>query len=407
VIQAQATVPPPAVPASPPTLDDLVRTAVATNPRLARANALVEAARGRHIQAGLPPNPVFAFNADELGDRTGPMGLLGPQVSQEFVLGHKLTLGQAVAAKEVGQAELTLLAERYAVAGAVRAAAVELAFLRRRAEVLTEVIDLTEKTVTQATKAENAPNAVLTRGDVLPLELERERFRTELVSLQQEIPAVERRLAALVGDARSVVGPITIDLETPLPAYELDQAREAVMAYHPEARAAAVAVERAHAAIRRAEAETMPNVTGSIGYVRQNQNRSNDWSVGVSVPLITRNRNQGNIRVAHAEAAAAALDVTRVQNDLADRLAVVFRTYAAAKQRAERVRSAVLPKAEESFAFVKRQLDNGVVEYLRVLQAQRAVAEVKLDAVRATGEAWQAAAVLSGLLLEETWPPAR
>jgi cobalt-zinc-cadmium efflux system outer membrane protein len=404
VVQAQAVAPTPQAVPTPADVNGLVQAAVTANPRLARANALVEAARGRFVQAGLRPNPVFAFNADELGDRTGPMGLLSPSLSQEFVLGGKLSLAQAVAAREIDQATLDALGQRYAIAGAVRAAAYELAALRQRREVLGEVVGIAEKSVEQATKAEKAVNATLTRGDVLPLELELERFKTEQESLEREIPAAERRLAALVGDARMPVGSFAAELSAPLPDYQLDAARDAVVEYHPEVRSAAVAVERAQAAVRRAEAELIPNVTGSIGYVRQNQNQSNDWSVGVSVPLVVNNKNQGNIRAARAEVVAATLEVTRVQNDLADRVATAFRTYAAAKARAERYRDVILKKADENYEFVRRQLDKGVVEYLRVLQAQRAVAEAKLEYNRALGEAWRAAGELSGLLMEETFP---
>jgi cobalt-zinc-cadmium efflux system outer membrane protein len=42
-----------------------------------------------------------------------------------------------------------------------------------------------------------------------------------------------------------------------------------------------------------------------------------------------------------------------------------------------------------------------------VLQAQRAIAEAKLELNRALGEAWRSAAELSGLLLEESWPGPR
>lgn len=388
-------------------MNGLVSTALAGSPRLARANALVEAARGRHLQAGLRPNPVFSFSADELGDRTGPMGILSPQVSQEFVTGGKLSLAQAVVAKEIDQATLTALGERYTVVGSVRSAAYELAVLRERRVVLAEVVALAEKTVAQATRAEQGANATLTRGDVLPLELEYERFKTEQETLEREIPAVERRLAALMGDARMTVGPFAADLTGPLPEYDPDVVRDAVMEYHPEVRSAAVAVERAQAAVRRAEAELVPNVTGSVGYTRQNQNLSNDWAVGVSVPLVMWNKNQGNIRAARSEVAAASLEVTRVQNDLAERVATLHRTYAGAKQRAERYRTAILPKAEEGVRFVQLQMDKGVIDPLKVFVAQQAAAAAKLEYNRALGEAWKAAGELSGLLMEESFPVRR
>ena len=52
-------------PAPPPDragVDDLVALAIARNPRLAKATFTIDAARGRHIQAGLYPNPELAIN---------------------------------------------------------------------------------------------------------------------------------------------------------------------------------------------------------------------------------------------------------------------------------------------------------------------------------------------------------
>ena len=41
----------------------------------------------------------------------------------------------------------------------------------------------------------------------------------------------------------------------------------------------------------RAEAEAIPNVTAGAGYVRQNENRSDDWMFHFSVPVPLYNRN--------------------------------------------------------------------------------------------------------------------
>lgn len=124
------------------------------------------------------------------------------------------------------------------------------------------------------------------------------------------------------------------------------------------------------------------------------------------MPLIIRNRNQGNIRAARADVVAATLDVTRVQNNLAERVATAYRAYAAARERAELYKSTVIPKAEEAVRFLELQREKGVVEPLKVFVAQRTVVEAKLEYNRALGEAWRSAAELSGLLLEETWPNA-
>jgi len=40
-----------------------------------------------------------------------------------------------------------------------------------------------------------------------------------------------------------------------------------------------------------------------------------------------------------------------------------------------------------------------------VLLAEKAVAEARLETNKSLGEAWQVSGELSGLLVQETWPP--
>ena len=118
------------------------------------------------------------------------------------------------------------------------------------------------------------------------------------------------------------------------------------------------------------------------------------------------NRNQGNIFAAKAQVGEAVTEVGRVQNDLVGRLATSFGTYSAARQRAEKYKSAILPKAERSYQLSLKAFQGGQFEYLRVLQAQRAVAKARLEYLRSLGEAWRAATEIAGLMLEDQWPPA-
>lgn len=394
----------PATPAPPTRVDDFVRLALERNPRLGRAAFAIDAARGRYVQAGLYPNPVLSITGDELGDRQGPGGIwTAPQVNQELVTGRKLTLSQAVAAREVDRAALDLLSERYALVGAVRSGFYEVYTLQRRAEILAELVKLAGQSVELGQKQLELKQVA--RLDVIQLEVELERFRAEFESVERELPAAFRRLAAVAGDPRLPVQPLAGAFDAPLPSYDHEATRETVLALHPEVRAAKVAAERAQFALRRAQAEPIPNVTLSSGYVRQNQNRSDDWMIGVSMPIPLWNRNQGNIRAAQAEIGVAVQDVGRVENDVAERLATAFRTYESARQRAERYKTSLLPRAEETYELSLKAFKGGQFEYLRVLQAQRAVAEARLEYNRALGEAWRAAGEISGLLLEEVWPP--
>jgi cobalt-zinc-cadmium efflux system outer membrane protein len=386
----------------PVQVDELVQLAVGRNPRLGKATFAIDAAQGKYVQAGLYPNPVLAVIGDELGDRQGPVGIItAPQVTQEIVTGRKLSLSQAVAAKEVDQSTLSLLRERYGVVGSVRAAFYDLYALERRIAVLDELTKLAGEAVKNGQTLLDAKQ--IARLDLVQLEVELARFRSQAEAARRELPGTRRRLAALVGDPRLPVGTATGPFED-VPLYDPDRTLDTVLATHPEVRSARVGVERAQAAIRRAEVEPIPNLTLSTGYTYQGQNKSNDWLLGVSAPIPVWNRNQGNIRAAKAELGMAVQEVGRVENDLAERVATALRAYSAALKLAEQYRTEILPKAEETYKLSLEAFKGGQFEYLRVIQAQRAVAEARLEYNRALGEAWRSAAELSALLLEEWWP---
>ena len=393
------------VPDGPLEVDELVRLAVERNPRIARATIAIDAAQGRYLQAGLYPNPDLAFTWEEIGDRTGPGGIItAPRVSQPIVTGRKLSLAQAVVGKEIDQASLDMLTERYAVVGSVRATFYEVFALQQRLDILTELVRLAEQSVEQGKS--NLAGGRIARLDLIQLEVELERFRAEAAAVERELPAAFRKLAAVTGDPRLPQRRLAAQFDSP-PDYDLDAVRDAVLAFHPEARSARVGVERAQAAVRSAEALPIPNVTLSGGFIRQFENKSYDGGFGLSAPLPTWNRNQGNIRAAKAELGMAVQNVGQVENSLAERLATAFRTYAAARQRSEHYRREIIPRAEETYRLSLEAFKGGQFEYLRVVQSQRAVAEARLERNKSLGDAWKAAGELSGLLLEEAWPEPR
>lgn len=393
--------PPPAA-TGPESLDDFVRLAITRNPRLSRLSLAIDQAGGRYLQAGLYPNPDLAVGWDDIGDRINAGGILNaPRVTQTIVTGRKLSLAQAVVAREIDQAKLALLAERYAVVGSVRAVFYEAYALQQRAEILEQLVRLAGEAVASGKTLFEAKQ--IARLDYVQLEVERERFRAELQAVRGELPGAYRRLAAVAGNNAVIPAQLAGSFEG-LPDYDPEVARIAVLAFHPQVRSAKVGVDRAQAAVRSAQAAPIPNVTVYTGFIRQFENQSNDGQVGLSMPVPVFNRNQGNIRAAQAELGMAIQMVGQTENELAAQVAAAYQTYAAARQRAEVYRTEFIPRAEESYKLAMTAFKGGQFEYLRVIQAQRAVAEARLELNRSLGTAWRSAAELSGLLLEESWP---
>jgi cobalt-zinc-cadmium efflux system outer membrane protein len=391
--------------APPLGLPQLTALTLERNPRLAQVGWAVETARGRAVQAGLYPNPTLSVTGDELGDRTGPGGIwTAPHFQQEIVTGNKLGLSKAAALKEVDQATLRVVAERYRVFTDVRQSYYEVLTLQRRADILRQLIALAEQSVENANKLLKAKEG--SELDVVQLEVDLERYRAELDATTKALAPAFRRLSASVGVDDLPYSKVDGELDLPLPAYDLERVRAYVLSIHPELRSAQVGVERAQLVLKRATVEPIPNVTVGAGYVRQNQNKSDDWVIAASIPVPLWNRNQGNIFAAKAQVGEAVSEVGRIRNDLVGRLATAFGTYAAARERAEKYRSAILPKAERAYQLSLKAFQGGQFEYLRVLQAQRAVAEARLEYLRSLGEMWRAASDIAGLMLEDQWPPA-
>lgn len=384
-------------------LQDLVTIGLAQNPALQQAGLGIQAAQGKAWQSGLYPNPTLSFSADELGDRTGPPGILTPAVSQEIVTANKLKLNRAVAGKEVDQATLTLQVQRYSLLTVIRQGYFEVLAAQQRVAILTELVKLAKTAQDNGEALQKAKQ--IAELDVLPLQLEYHRLQADLEASQREWFASWRRLAANLGNPALPMAALSGALDSPLPAFDFDQARGIIVEVHPEVHFARIGFLKADLAVRRAEVEKYPNITLSSGYTRQSQNQSNDWMFGVSVPVPLFNRNQGNVQTAQADAGKARLDVSRVQNDLSARLATAFGQYAAAKQRVDRYRNNILPTATRSYQLSLTAFKGGQFEYLRVLQAQRAVSEANLEYIRALSEAWRGGSEIAGLLLEENWPP--
>jgi len=176
-----------------------------------------------------------------------------------------------------------------------------------------------------------------------------------------------------------------------------------VLSVHPEIHAAQWGVEKAKLLVQRAKAEPIPNLTVNGGYVRQNQNRSDDFSLGVRASIPLWDKNQGNIRSAEAELCAAIQEVARIENDLTVRVSTSLREYAAAFKRAERYR-AVVAKAEQAQNIANADQRRNLSP-LMVLELQRSLRQARLERLKSLGDAWKAAATISGLTIEDSWPP--
>jgi len=384
-------------------LSDLLQIALERNPELRQARFQVGAAQGRALQAGLYPNPTVRVEGSELGHRDGPGGTIkAPLIGQEFVTGGKLRLSRQVGERVVDEGRLEVLNQRFALYTAVRRGYFEVLAAQRRVEIFSELVRLPTKateTTEMLVKARQAAPL-----DLVQIRVESNRFRANLEAARRGRTAAWRRLAAAMGAPDLPNSPVAGTLDAPWPDYDFDSAASLLLQCHPDIRAARVGVSRSQLAEQRARREWIPNVTFEAGYERSNIIQQDMWTFQAGMPIPVFNRNQGNVQAAGQEAGRAVANVERVQNLLLRRLATAFGQYSAAREEANLYGKSVLPDAQEAYRLSMEAYKGGQFQYLRVLQAQRAVAEANIEYVRAQADLWQAASDISGLLLEEDWP---
>jgi len=381
------------------TLADFEQMALENNPTLAEASARAEAARGRWLQAGLYPNPVIGYSAEEMGDE-GTAGQQGGFVGQEFVTGGKLWLNRAVASQEVTRAEQELAAQQLRVQTDVRTSFYEVLVAQQRIELTENLVQTAENAIELTEKLLKGQQA--SRVDLLRTQVEANTIRIQLENARNRHQAAWRTLAAVVGASDLPLTTLSGDVEEAGPGLEWEDALARLLTESPELAAATADAEAARWATERARVEWIPNVGVQAGLQHNNASGDNIVGVQVAVPLPLFDRNQGNIVAADAQLVAAERTVERIRLGLHARLAGVFRRYGTARQQVKKYGVDILPDAKETLDLVTSGYQQGELTYLDLLTAQRTYFQSNLAYLDSLLELRLAREQIDGLLLSES-----
>jgi outer membrane protein, heavy metal efflux system len=211
--------------------------------------------------------------------------------------------------------------------------------------------------------------------------------------------AAWRRLAAVIGVTDQRPAEMEDAFAQPLPELNWETTRERLMAESPELAELHFEVDRARAALCRASAGRVPNVTAMAGVQLDNTTNDTIANVEVSLPLPIFDRNQGAIAQASGELAAAQAALQEGELALEERLAVAMRDYATARQQATTYAERVLPVAKESLDITNSGYQEGELDFVEVLSVQRTYAQTNLTYLQDLETAWKKWAEIEGLLV--------
>jgi cobalt-zinc-cadmium efflux system outer membrane protein len=384
-------------------LEELERVALAHNPTVAQADAIVRSVLGRKRQASFYPNPIVGFSADDIKARAPSQSKYFFWAQQTVVTGDKRKLLQAAVAQEQVHAETEKGMQRQAVLNAVKLLYYEALGAWRTVEVRRDLARLAREAVEISEQLFNIGQA--DRPDVLEVQIEAERAEVEVSRAENDLGRVWQELAAVVGQPELPLTPLAGDLEAELPGVDEAAARAQILKESPELRIARTRISHSEALLARSRADRIPNffIRGGAGYNFERFDSSRDvgpeffFELGIPLPIF--DTNAGNIAQAEAQLRLAREEARRVELTLFDRLGTVVRNYRDARRSVERYQQRILGQAQQSYDLYLQRFRDMAASYPQVLIAQRTLSQVRAEYVRALVELWQAAVLLQGQLV--------
>ena len=370
--------------AQPLTLDAALQAAFANNPDLAAAQWEIDIAQGGRQQAGLIPNPVASWDAEDTRRNSRTTSI---KLSQTLELGGKRGARIEVATRAQDAAALTLEQRR----NQLRAEVIDSYYGALRAQ---ERLDLAQRSMTLAERGLVVANGRVTAGKSSPVEATRaqvqvSQIRLELNRAQIGLTDAYRRLATSTGSAATDFQVVATP-STSVPALPAAAPLLARLEQTAELRLAELNIVQNEASVGLEKAQRIPDLDVSIGSQYDASVRERVNLVGVSMPIPLFNRNQGNVLAAsrRADQARDLRNATELRLRTETRQALDL--WATANSEVRAFNQVILPAAQSAVDSATRGFEMGKFNFLEVLDAQRTLIAARTQYLAALAQATDA-----------------
>jgi len=242
-------------------------------------------------------------------------------------------------------------------------------------------------------------------------ELDVDRLRVEAQRLDQAVLAAESDLRAALSACATTLG-------TPCEAFtNAADARQFLKQWidgrspvgsieaRPDVRALDARVQAAEAETRWAKAQSIPDPTVRLGYLRDqfviSGNQLNSVNVSVSIPLPIFDHGQAEMMAARAARDHLAAQREKTVEASRARLTLLADRLDAQKKRQHTVTDEILPRAERALDDVERAVEGRLLPLTEVIQARRTVSELVVAEADSFSDAFEAALEMTAELVNK------
>lgn len=381
-------------PTGPLTLKAALKLALGANAELSAAGRELEAIEATIIQAQVRPNPEFATSIEDTRRATRITRL---QLNLPIELGGKRAARIDAAERGRDAASAELVIKRAEIHAIVVAAFYDVLVAQER-------LRLAQASVELAQRATSAASRRVAAGKVSPVEETRARVaeagvRVEWTQAGSELATARKRLAGTWGNAMPRFERVEGDLEA-LPLLPELADLNSRLATSPKLLRAKIEVDRRQALEEVERSRRIPNVTVSLGAMRNEQVGLDQAIFGVSIPIPMFDRNQGNLLEAQRRTDKSRDELSVTEIRLSNELAQTHERLNTARQEVRSLQRDILPGAQSAYDAATKGFELGKFSFLEVLDAQRTSFQAKSQYLRALAEAYRSAAEIERILGE-------
>lgn len=389
----------------------LLEQAEANNQELAAMKTRSDEARGNLRQAGVkPPLTLEASSASGRPLRTVGEEEYSAGVGKIFETGGKRARRIGAAEVRVSQTAAEYQERLRQLSYEIKSRYADALSETQRIEVLDQILASNQRSLDLTKARVEKGDAAQLEQTLLEVEIGRLTAQRATVNGRRESALADlRRLAGLAPGADIAIG--SAFYSGPV-APTMDSLTPGALEQRPDLRLARLVEQLGDAELRLVEAEGRPDVSVTARYFKRNgqfddqygvnaqgsrvllRDRDDILAVGVSIPLLTKKRNLGNVEAAQARILSARQRARYLENSIPLEVESAWRRWSAARSTASALESAVLPQAQRNLDVIQQAYQLGQLRLLDVLNEQRRLLDLRLSTVDAQAEAVRAFAEL-------------
>jgi cobalt-zinc-cadmium efflux system outer membrane protein len=373
-------------------LPDAVAEALADNPEIKMLQQRLGAASARAKQAPYLEDPQIAFQLSGV-PLSNPTSLNQSDwnsigIRQMLPFFGKLGLKEKIAQQEAKVVEQELRAKEREIISMVKMAYADLFMAQRSIEILREQLDII-KTIIGATESRYRVGRV-TQQDVFKAQLEQSEILNQLIAAEEERNAATVKLNTSMYRPPRTPIEVPADLTLPDITFTASGLDELALANRPELRGAEEEMarsERMHELTDRNR--KFPDFMVGWDYMRMPTDMKKDRygaMVNITIPFSpwTIGRRNYEVEESFAEIRAAKSNRDAVRNATLRQVGESLSKVQSAKRSVQLYREGLLSQAELSFRSALSAYQTGRVEFVSLLDSERALREARMGYYKAT-----------------------